>query len=89
LVENKAPLRVAADQPIAGCVADLLARAKAGELENIHTALTEIVERELYTQVIKLAGGDQSKAANWLGVSRPTMREKLLKYGLHPSQGDD
>jgi DNA-binding protein Fis len=42
------------------------------------------VERELYTQAIQLSQGDQSKAAKWLGVSRPTMREKLLRYGLRP-----
>jgi len=48
--------------------------------------LTEAIERELYGQAIRMANGDQSKAGSWLGVSRPTMREKLLKYGLHPSQ---
>jgi len=78
----------ATDQTIAGHVAELLARAKRGELENVHAALTEIVERELYAQALRLAGRDQSKAAGWLGVSRPTMREKLLKYRLHPSQAD-
>jgi DNA-binding NtrC family response regulator len=33
-----------------------------------------------------MAKSDQSKAARWLGVSRPTMREKLIRYGLHPTQ---
>ena len=27
----------------------------------------------------------KSKAAKWLGVSRPTMRKKLLRYGVHPT----
>jgi DNA-binding protein Fis len=27
-------------------------------------------------------GGRLSSAANWLGVSRPTIREKLKRYGL-------
>src|ERR1051325_6812160 len=35
-----------------------------------------------FGQAIQLAAGDQSKAAKWLGVSRPTMREKLVRYGL-------
>jgi DNA-binding NtrC family response regulator len=74
------------DESIAGYVSDLLARAKAGELENVQVVLTEAIERELYGQAIRMANGDQSKAGSWLGVSRPTMREKLLKYGLHPSQ---
>ncbi len=89
LVEHKVPQRAASDQPIGACVADLLARAKAGEIQNVDEALNDIVERELYSQAIRLAGGDQSKAAGWLGVSRPTMREKLLKYRLHPSQGEE
>src|ERR1051325_9798131 len=76
----------AADQTIAAYVAELLNRAKAGELDNVQGLLTEAVEREMYVQAIKLANGDQSKAGAWLGVSRPTMREKLLKYGAHPSQ---
>jgi len=45
--------------------------------------VTEATERELYAQAIQLAQGNQAKAAKWLGVSRPTMREKLTLYGLH------
>ena len=50
--------------------------------------MIEAVERELYGQGIRLANGDQTKAARWLGVSRPTMREKLTRYGLFPTRGD-
>jgi DNA-binding NtrC family response regulator len=39
----------------------------------------------LYSQAIQRAQGHQSKAAKWLGVSRPTMRKKLLRYGVHPT----
>ncbi|TAL01435.1 MAG: sigma-54-dependent Fis family transcriptional regulator [Verrucomicrobia bacterium] len=88
LLAQKTPGRTTGDQSMAGYVAQLLAKAKRGELENVHAALTEIVERELYSQALRLAGGDQSKAAGWLGVSRPTMRDKLLKYGFHPSQDE-
>ena len=56
------------------------------EIEDAHARVTVAAERELYGQAILLADGDQSKAAKWLGVSRPTMREKLLRYGLHPAQ---
>ena len=64
-------------------------KAKGGELENVQPLLTEAIERELYGQAIRLANGDQSKAGAWLGVSRPTMRDKLMKYGLHPSQAQE
>ena len=46
----------------------------------------EDLERELFTQAIQLADGNQAKAARWLGITRLTMREKLLHFGLHPEQ---
>jgi len=65
-------------------VAELLGAAGRGELENLRTLVFETVDRELFSQAIKLAQGNQAKAAAWLGVSRLTMREKLLQLGLHP-----
>jgi DNA-binding NtrC family response regulator len=75
--------RPAVDQTLASYISDLLARAVRGEFENVSDAVTEATERELYAQAIQLAQGNQVKAAKWLGVSRPTMREKLTIYGLH------
>jgi DNA-binding NtrC family response regulator len=75
----------ASAQTVAGYVSQLLARAICGELQNVQAALTWDIERELYAQAIQLAQGNQAKAARWLGVSRPTMREKLTLYGLHRS----
>ena len=45
-------------------------------------------ERELFSQAIQLAQGNQAKAARWLGISRLTMREKLNRLGLHPGRGE-
>ena len=73
-------------QSFSAFVADLLAKAQRGECENVEDAISKSVERELYGQAIRLANGDQTKAAGWLGVSRPTMREKLTRYGLHPGK---
>ena len=42
-------------------------------------------EREILTQAITLAEGNQAKAARWLGVTRTTMREKLIHFGLRPA----
>ena len=82
LAQAKLP-RPAIDQTLASYISDLLGRAASGELENVGDAVTEATERELYAQAIQLAQGNQAKAAKWLGVSRPTMREKLTLYGLH------
>jgi DNA-binding protein Fis len=46
------------------------------------------LEPELFAQAIQLARGNQAKAARWLGVGRPRMREKLIQLGLHPSRED-
>jgi nitrogen regulation protein NR(I) len=70
-------------QPLSNYIAELLLRASRSELDKIHAEIFEAVERELFTQAIRLSEGNQAKAAKWLGVSRPTMREKLIQFGLH------
>jgi DNA-binding protein Fis len=47
------------------------------------------MEAELFTQAIQLTQGNQAKAAEWLGVTRLKMREKLRALGLHPRQDGD
>jgi nitrogen regulation protein NR(I) len=75
----------AADQTLASYFNELLARAQRGEIEGAHARMVVDMERELYTRAIILAHGNQAKAARWLGVTRTTMREKLVHFGLHPS----
>ncbi len=67
---------------------DLLAQAQKGELQDAYARMIAEAERELVTQTIILAEGNQAKAARWLGLSRLTLREKLKQLGLHPSSGD-
>jgi DNA-binding NtrC family response regulator len=74
-----------ADQSLGAFVATLLDGAERGERQNVAAALAEWAEREIFGQAIALAEGDQTKAARWLGVSRPTMREKLSRYNLRPA----
>ena len=73
------------DQSMAAYVSELLQRATHGEFENAHGVLVEAAERELCVQAMALAEGNQARAAQWLGISRPTMRAKLIQYGLHPA----
>jgi DNA-binding NtrC family response regulator len=79
------PPRPAEDQTFAEYVSQMLERARKEGFENARETVIEMADRELYDQAIHRAGGDQSKAARWLGVSRPTMLEKLRKFGLHPA----
>ena len=71
---------------LASYVAELLTHVHEGQEERLHARATEDLERELFGRAIRLAQGNQAKAARWLGVSRLTMREKLNRFGLHPAQ---
>ncbi len=64
----------------------ILAAARRGEVDGAHARIMEAAEREVFTQAIKDARGNQAKAARWLGVSRVTMKAKLIQFGLHPAQ---
>jgi len=75
-----------ADQSLRDQAGELLAAAQRGELYDAHFRLLEAAEREIFSQAIQLAQGNQAKAARWLGVSRLTMRAKLTQFGIHPSQ---
>ena len=81
------PARAAGASPLARHVGELLAAASRAEQENVRASLLEAADRELFAQAFQLAQGNQAKAARWLGVSRITMREKLIHFGLHPAQG--
>jgi nitrogen regulation protein NR(I) len=76
----------ASQQSLRQFVDELLAAAKRGELEDAHGRLLQAAEREIFSRAIELAQGNQAKAARWVGVSRLTMREKLIQFGIHPAQ---
>jgi DNA-binding NtrC family response regulator len=70
-------------------VEELLAAARRGEQTDVHARVLEAAEREVITRAIQQAHGNQAKAARWLGISRITMKAKLVQFGLHPSQDPD
>jgi nitrogen regulation protein NR(I) len=72
------------EHSFSGFATDLLARAQKGELDDAHSQIVAKAEREILSQAIVLAEGNQAKAARWLGLSRLTLREKLKHFGLHP-----
>ncbi len=74
------------DPQFTAYIRTLLQRAADGEVEDIQQRILTAVERELYAQAIAFTNGNQSEAAKLLGVSRPTMREKLVQYNLHPGR---
>jgi DNA-binding NtrC family response regulator len=77
-----------ADGSMGSLIGELLAKAKRGEVDRVYAKVFEGMERELFSQAIQLAHGNQAKAARWLGISRLTMREKLTAFGLRPGADD-
>ena len=76
----------AAEKSLQACADELLAAAQRGELTDAHARLHAAAERVVISRAIELAHGNQAKAARWLGISRLTLREKLIHFEMHPGQ---
>ncbi|HOW65552.1 MAG TPA: sigma-54 dependent transcriptional regulator [Candidatus Paceibacterota bacterium] len=88
LAQARNPIAVA-HQSHATYITDLMDQVERGEVRNAFGKMLSDLEPELYSQAIRRAQGNLTKAAQWLGVTRLKMREKLKEYGLHPRQEKD
>lgn len=50
--------------------------------EGLYALMMREVEMPLLTEVLNWCGGNQSRAADALGINRATLRKKLLAHGL-------
>ena len=48
----------------------------------VYDMVVNAVERPMLEVVMQRAEGNQSKAAEWLGINRNTLRRKLLEHKL-------
>jgi len=48
----------------------------------MHEMILRVVERPLFEVVMREAGNNQSRAAEWLGINRNTLRRKLVEHKL-------
>ncbi len=73
-------------KPIEQCVRenlDVYFRDLDGEEpHSMHEMLIGMVEKPLLEVVMREAQGNQSKAAEWLGINRNTLRRKLTEHKL-------
>ena len=71
---------------IDACVRDSLEQyfkdLRGAEPHSLHEMLIQAVEKPLLDVVMKQADGNQSKAAEWLGLNRNTLRRKLLDHKI-------
>ncbi len=49
---------------------------------NMYDMLLRLVEKPLLDVVMQHAANNQSKASQWLGLNRNTLRKKLLEHGM-------
>lgn len=84
-----ATLRVAAEadgRPLRECVAsalhEYLAKLDGHPPGNLYQMVLQEVERPMIEAALRHTGGNQSRAAEVLGMSRGTLRKKLKLYGL-------
>ena len=52
------------------------------DAHGIYEMILRVVERPMLEVVMKHAEGNQSKAAEWLGINRNTLRRKLQDHKL-------
>lgn len=66
----------------ASVVAQALRRAQSGEIPAALPVLMDLVEKEIYGQAYALTKGNRSRMSRLLGVSRPTVLDKIAQHGL-------
>jgi Fis family transcriptional regulator len=55
---------------------------RGAQPHDMYDMLMRVVEKPLLDVVMRHADGNQSKAAEWLGINRNTLRRKLLEHKL-------
>lgn len=83
LVETEPPDRESVDRTgfVEFCES-LVREAEAGEKVEVHRLATERLESTLLSIALRRSGGNITRTAEWLGLSRLTVREKAKKFGL-------
>ena len=55
---------------------------RGAEPHAIYEMVIQVVEKPLLDVVMQRAEGNQSRAAEWLGINRNTLRRKLVEHKL-------
>ena len=72
--------------PIGSCVRETVTsyfeRLDGHTCHDLHRMVIEEAEAPLFEVVMRECGGNQTRAAEALGINRGTLRRKLRQYGL-------
>lgn len=55
--------------------------------ENLYQMLLSEIEPPLIEEILKCTGGNQSRAAGMLGITRNTLRTKMQRYSIEARSG--
>jgi len=55
--------------------------------ENLYQLLLAEIEPPLIEEILKRTGGNQSRAAGMLGITRNTLRSKMQRYSINAKPG--
>lgn len=55
---------------------------RGAEPHSVYEMVIQVVEKPLLDVVMQRAEGNQSRAAEWLGINRNTLRRKLVEHKL-------
>jgi Fis family transcriptional regulator, factor for inversion stimulation protein len=77
-LEHQAPLR----EIVAQMIHEYFSTLDGQPAKKLYDLVMKEVELGLFKTVLHHSGGNQSKAAEWLGLARGTLRKRLLDYGL-------
>lgn len=67
---------------VAQALDDYFTRLDGHEPDGLYRMVMEEVERPLLECVLRQCNGNQSRAAQYLGLNRGTLRKKLRQHGL-------
>ena len=72
----------AIDDCMRASVEQYLKDLRGAEPHALHDLFLDAAERPLLEVVMRHAEGNQSRAADWLGINRNTLRRRLLDHKL-------
>ena len=70
------------DECVRGSLEDYFKDLRGTEPDGMYDMLVRVVEKPLLEVVMARAENNQSRAAQWLGLNRNTLRKKLVEHRL-------
>ncbi|MCU4677177.1 DNA-binding transcriptional regulator Fis [Catenovulum sp. 2E275] len=77
--QTQKPLRASVKQ----AVTNYLSQLNGQDIDNFYDIVLSEVEAPLLEEIMLYTRGNQTRAANMLGINRGTLRKKLKKYGMN------